>query len=122
MMRANLYILLITLSFFLVTSCSTIKKDLTDVKQCSSDYSYFVKSRECLKQKIYGSSIKDNDLKDIMFLYVDTLNRSINSKLLTDQTGWNYFNEYYELALTSESKDELYNTYVTINNAIDRLN
>lgn len=57
-----------------------------------------------------------------MFLYVDTLNLRINSKLLTDQAGWNYFNEYYKLALTSDSKDELHSTYVAINNAIDRLN
>ena len=120
-MKKNiLYILIFSISIITV-GCSTIKKDLSNVKECSSEHSYFVKSRECLKQKIYTSAIKDNDLKDIIFLYVDTLNQSINSKLLTDETGLGYFNTHYELALKSDSKDEIHSAYVIINNAIDRL-
>ena len=40
---------------------------------------------------------------------------------MTDETGWGYFNTHYELALKSDSKDEIHSAYVTINNAIDRL-
>ena len=118
-MKKNLYIFLIF--SFLLAGCSTIKKDLSYVKQCSSDYIYFVKAQECLKQQIHKSSIEDSDLKNIVYLYVETINKSINSKLIDNQTGWSFFNDHFELAARSKSKDEIHSAYVTINNAIIRL-
>ena len=119
MKMKNFFIILI-LSIFLV-GCSTIKKDLANVKECNEDNSYFIKSRECLKQQINSSNISDDDLKDILFLYIDSLNKGINSKLISDENGWKYFNDYYAMALKSKSDDENYEVYVEINNAIQRL-
>ncbi len=94
---------------------------MIQVKTCSETNSLFIKSRECLKQKVQKSNISDRDLKDILFVYIDALNDSINSKLITNKNGWDYFNEYYEIALENDKNDLSKDAYIEINNAIMRL-